>query len=96
MAVLLEFFKRVNANSGAVRSRLKLLARLLGNSPDFFLPVEEVHHLCSIISSKMISLSDRREAPDVQCVDDDVVCLRHIFAKKSVDERTRSRLILPR
>jgi hypothetical protein len=34
--------------------------------------------------------------PDIQCVDDDVVCLRHIFAKKSVDEGARSRLILPR
>jgi hypothetical protein len=34
--------------------------------------------------------------PDIQCVDDDVVCLLHIFAKKSVDERARIRLILPR
>src|SRR5580704_17340045 len=34
--------------------------------------------------------------PDVQCVDDDVVCLRYIFVKKSFDERARSRLIFPR
>jgi hypothetical protein len=34
--------------------------------------------------------------PDIQCIDDYVVCLRHVFAKKSFDDRARSRLILPR
>jgi hypothetical protein len=28
--------------------------------------------------------------PDIQCVDDDVVSLPHIFAKKSVHERARN------
>ena len=52
-------------------------------------------HVMATFMAESRSLGAPSMAP-VHRADDDVVCLLHIFAKKSIDDGARNRLILPR